>query len=65
MTPEQREIRAKLHNELTEAKAKMATACQNGSKKAWRKYGKKVYKLSLLLGYSMDGWLGETFKNKV
>jgi hypothetical protein len=51
--------------QLAEAKRKMALACQNGSKKAWRKYGKLVYKLSLELGVPIDNWLRETFEKKV
>lgn len=49
------------HAELEEAKRKMATACQNGSKKAWRRYGKKIVKIQRELNLPVETWMEEAF----
>jgi hypothetical protein len=40
----------------------MATACQNGAKVAWRKYGKAILKLERELGIPSQKWMLEAFK---
>ena len=54
-----------VYNDLVNAREKMVITCQHGAKKAWRKYGKQVYKLSLQLGVPIDPWLAETFARRI
>lgn len=53
----------KIYAELQEARKKMEIACQNGSKKAWRRYGKKVCILSRKLNILPPEWMLEAFKD--
>jgi hypothetical protein len=56
------ESRTTLFNDLDKAKRKMVQACQNGSKKAWRRWGKEVYRLQLKLDLPTEKWMDEYFK---
>jgi len=47
--------------ELRQLEQKLESACQSGSKKSWRKYGKKVYLLRKELGEHVDPWMESTF----
>lgn len=55
------EERSELFRELEKTKKRMETTCQNGSKKAWRKCGKKVLKLQKQLGLRTEPWMEEAF----
>jgi hypothetical protein len=46
---------------LERAKTKMISACQNGNKKAWRKWGREVYRLQKELSMDIDPWMEKTF----
>lgn len=57
--------RDELFRQLEEAKKKMETACQSGSKKAWRRYGKKVYSLQKQLNITIQPWMERAFGRSV
>ena len=53
--------RGELQAKLEKAREKMVTAAANGSRTAWRKYGKQVYSLRKQLNLSIDPWMEEYF----
>lgn len=53
--------RTKKEQELKSSYEKMVISCQSGSKKSWRKYGKKVYVLRKELGYTIEPWMENYF----
>jgi hypothetical protein len=59
------EERKELWQQLEAARAKMVVACQHGSKKAWRRYGKIVYRLEQQLGLQHKQWMEDYFGKRI
>lgn len=61
---EDREQRRSKFDQLSKARKKMETACQNGSRKGQRRAAKRILELQAELGLSSEKWMVDAFGKK-